>query len=74
MPIGPRHKTNFQTLERAFGDGNVAIMECTERATGETVPVLCAVQHSDDEAAPIEFVPFAKLFTGNPYDELEPPT
>ncbi len=74
MAIAPYHKSNFQTLERAFDEGNVAIMECTDRATGELVPVICAVQHSGDEAAPIEMVPFARLFTGNPYDEVEPPT
>lgn len=74
MAIALHHKTNFQTLERAFDDGNVAIVECTDRATGEKVPVLCTVQPSGDEAAPIEMVPFAKLFVGNPYDEIDPPT
>lgn len=71
--IGEAHKSNFETLERAFLEGDVCLMECTDKETGKPVPVICAVQPSGDEAAPIEFVPFAKLFLGNPYEEVDPP-
>jgi len=64
------HKPNFDTLKRAFNDGAVALMDCTEKATGEHVAVICAVTFDGKE---YEFTPFARFFNGNPYDILVPP-
>jgi len=65
------HKNNFETLKQAVANGDLALMECQSSATGKPVMVLCAVNRSRDE---FEFVPVAKLFDGNPYDEVIPPT
>jgi len=68
IPVG--HKDNFQTLVRAFNNGQVCLLECTDKTTRNKVMVICAVQKVGEE---FELVPFAKMFDGNPYDEVEPP-
>jgi hypothetical protein len=70
MTIAKGHSANLETLTRAFRDGSVCLMECTDKATQKKVVVLCAVQRIDNE---YEMVPFAKMFDGNPYEELDPP-
>lgn len=70
-PLSDAHRANFDTIKRAFADGNALLLACTDVETGETVPVICAVQMSDERT--IEMVPLARLFIGNPYDEVKPP-
>lgn len=65
-------KARFETIERAFRNGDVALMDCADAATGESVAVMCAINRNDDGS--FEFVPFAKLLRGNPYEQLVPPT
>ena len=69
--IVQQHSQNFTTLKRAFAQGNVALMECQEVSTGETVAVICAAVKTPDGGA--EFTPFARFFNGNPYEMLRPP-
>lgn len=69
--IAAGYKHNFETLQRAFEAGDIALLECTERATGKPAVVLVAVNREADGGA--EFVPLARLFDGNPYDQLDPP-
>jgi len=64
------HKENFETLQRAIKAGQVCLMDCIEKATGEHVAVICAVNNVD---GCFEMVPMVKFFNGNPYDELIPP-
>ncbi|MBA4062579.1 MAG: hypothetical protein C0501_02510 [Isosphaera sp.] len=64
------HKDNFNTLHRAFDDGAACLLECQELATGKPVYVICAVNRRGEE---FELVPFATLFSDNPYDLLSPP-
>jgi hypothetical protein len=64
------HKDNFNDLHRAFDDGAACLLECHELATGKPVYVICAVNRRGEE---FEFVPFATLFSVNPYDLLSPP-
>lgn len=68
MPKG--HKSNLDTLVRAAKAGRLAILECQEKATKRIVPVLVAVGNDGQEYV---FTPFAKMFEGNPYEELNPP-
>jgi Family of unknown function (DUF6117) len=71
MPAIPKgHKSNLQTLIRAAKQGHLALLDCQDKNTGKPVVVLVAVQFDGKE---YEFVPFAKMFDGNPYDELNPP-
>ena len=61
---------NFETLKKAFANGDVALMECFDTKENAVVAVLCAVRrHGND----IEMVPFGKMFSGNPYEQLLPP-
>jgi hypothetical protein len=64
------YRDNFHTLQQAFSDGAACLLECHERATGQPVYVLCAVNRSGPD---YEMVPFARLFDDNPYELLAPP-
>lgn len=70
MAIPDHARTNFNTLLRAAGDGNLALMECREAATGEPRYVLCAVGRNGSDHV---FTPFGHLAPGNPYDAYLPP-
>jgi Family of unknown function (DUF6117) len=69
IPIG--HKANFDTLRRVFRDNAAALLECTDATTGKPVTVVCAVVQEED--GNYVMTPFAKLFDGNPYEEVIPP-
>lgn len=68
--LAQAHKQNFDTLRRAFREGQAALLECRLIATGEEVPVIVAV---NPEAGEFEFIPFAMMFNTNPYEMLDPP-
>lgn len=70
MPIAQGYKANFQTLQRACRNGDLALLECTDKATGAPVIVVCAVGR---DAGEYVLSPVARMFDGNPYDELNPP-
>ena len=65
-----QHEENFESLRMAFLNGDVALMECTVKATGEKVAVICAMTKEESE---YKFVPFAQFFNGNPYEIVDPP-
>ena len=71
MSLLPGHRANFDTLRQAFLTGDVALMECQLAATGETVAVICAVNHQEN--GDYQFVPFAMFFNDNPYQLVNPP-
>ena len=70
MAIPDPVRTNFNTLLRAAGGGNLALMECLDAETQELRYVLCAVGR---EAGDYVFTPFGHLAAGNPYDTYLPP-
>jgi hypothetical protein len=73
MPqILPGHKANLNTIVAAAKAGHLALMDCADAATGKPVVVLCAVNRESN--GDYGFVPLAKLFDGNPYNELQPPS
>lgn len=69
--IRPGYKTNLQTLQRAAKAGDLGLMECTDAKTGQVVIVVVA-RRRDPEGL-INMVPLAKMFDGNPYEEVIPP-
>jgi hypothetical protein len=71
MALATGHKANFKALQEAFGNGDVALMECQLAFTGEEVAVICAANRLPDGG--VEFAPFAMLFNGNPYEAVNPP-
>jgi hypothetical protein len=58
-------RANFQTLLRAAESGDLALIECTDAATGEPRYVACAVGRDSGDYM---FSPFGHLADGNPYD------
>ena len=69
--IVQEHQQNFETLKQAFINGDVCLMDCIERSTGEHVAVICAVAKAGNEE--LAFTPFARFFNGNPYEMLVNP-
>lgn len=69
--IAQGYKNNFETLLLAARNKDLCLLECTDAKTGVPVITVCAVGRDDDG----QFVmsPLAKLFDGNPYEELVPP-
>jgi predicted kinase len=67
----PGYKANLETLRKAFKANDIALLECTEKMTQKKVAVIVAT--FKDREGLINFVPLAKMFDGNPYDELIPP-
>ena len=72
MALKPEDKNNFETLKRVFADGAAALVECTDQ-NGDYVATICAIT-IDEETDERVITPFARLFAGNPYDELVPPS
>lgn len=70
MAIPDHARTNFQTLLRAAGDGNLALMECLDAESGHTRYVICAVGRDGSDFV---MTPFGHLADGNPYDAYRPP-
>jgi Family of unknown function (DUF6117) len=74
MAIPAAIKNNFHTLEQAFRNGDIALLECRNRADGESAYAICAVNFiSQSGAEPeIELVPFGLMFSSDPYETLIP--
>ncbi|WP_068074323.1 DUF6117 family protein [Novosphingobium lentum] len=70
MSIPDHARDNFQTLLRAAANGNLALMECADSATGEARYVICAVGRDDGDYV---FMPFGHLADGDPYEAYTPP-
>jgi len=71
MAIPNHHKENFEMMLQAFQHGHLALLQCKDIKTGEAVTVICA--NFRDKQGRYNQVPFAKMFTGNPYEEVSPP-
>lgn len=71
MALLPGHIEQFNTLLQAHDNGDLALVECTSATTGLPVAAICAMQREADGSTTI--VPIARLFDGNPCNELLPP-
>ena len=69
--INEGYEFNFKTLLAAAHNGDLALVECTDKQTGKTVIAVCAIAEYEDGVTDI--IPVAKMFDGSPYDELNPP-
>lgn len=69
--IVDKHRANFDTLSRAFASGDVCLMDCILKASGEHVAVICAVRETKDGG--FVMTPFATFLNGNPYEMLVSP-
>ena len=64
------YKLNFETLKQAAANGDLALVECADHE-GRPVITICAI-YLDAEGM-YNTVPLAKMFDGDPYEELNPP-
>lgn len=70
MPLRDGDKKNFETLQRAFANGDACLIEC-ETKDGQYVAVICARTQLEDGG--VFLSPFARMFLGDPYEEVIPP-
>lgn len=70
MALKDGHKHNFAEIQRAAENGDLGLLECTCKKTGRVIAVVVAISHDADG---INIVPLAKMFDGNPYDQVAPP-
>ena len=63
-------KRNFETLQQAFEQGDVALVELQRVSDGKVVAGLVAVGRDGEE---ITMTPFATLVEGNPFELFRPP-
>ena len=64
-------RANFETLLKAAENGDLALMECADAATGVSRYVIVAVGRDHDDYV---FTPFGHLADGDPYEAYIPPT
>ncbi|MCI0665680.1 MAG: DUF6117 family protein [Acidobacteria bacterium] len=76
MAIPDVIRTNFQTVAKAFENGDIALLECRNRNNGEPAYALCAINliRQADREPEIEMVPFGLIFIDDPYEMLIPPS
>lgn len=61
---------NFETLKRACINGDLALVDLQEVATGKSVAGVCAIGFDGKE---YNIVPIAIMIAGNPYEMFRPP-
>lgn len=61
---------NFETLQRACADGNLALLSARRKADGAKVALVCAMSRDGDQHI---IGPLAVMVEGNPYELFEPP-
>ena len=66
------HKANFKTLERAFENGDLALVSAIRKADKKHVALVCAMQRNEDDT--ITPIPLAEMVNGNPFELYEDPT
>jgi hypothetical protein len=74
MAIPAAIKNNLHTLEQAFRNGDIALLECRNSANGEPVYAICVVNLIRQSGAEpeIEMVPIGVMFSSDPYETLIP--
>lgn len=70
MALTEWDKNNFKTLQRAFANGDVALMDLRRRSDGKSVGAIVALGKAGED---ITFTPFAVMVEGNPFELFDPP-
>ncbi len=71
MAIEKHYRRNFQELCRAIINGDVALVECQDAETKNPVMTICVM--TQNKVGEFNMIPVAKMFDGNPYEQLIPP-
>lgn len=61
---------NFRTLQRAMENGDIGLLEVTDKKTGEVMDAIVTI-HTEDGM--VHMTPFAVMFRENPFDRLLAP-
>jgi hypothetical protein len=69
--LRPGDRANFDTLRRAAGAGDLALLSAIRKADGAHVALVCAMGRDGELVCP---VPVAVMIEGNPFDLFEDPT
>jgi Family of unknown function (DUF6117) len=74
MAIPDAIRANFHTLEKAFRNGDIALLECLDRDSGEPAYAICAINtlRQAGREPEIEMVPVGLMFSRDPYEALIP--
>jgi len=64
------HKNNFETILRAAANGDLALVQCRMKSTGEIVAAVAAVSWDGQHYT---ITPFALMIDGDPFELLDPP-
>ena len=65
-------KMNFETLQRALMNGDVALVSAIRKADRKPVALVCAMETNEDDT--ITPMPLAVMIEGNPFDLFQDPT
>jgi hypothetical protein len=68
----PGYRKNFNTLLRAAGRGDLALVSAIRKADQKPVALVCAMQRN--EGGTITPVPLAVMVEGDPFQLFEDPT
>lgn len=68
--ISKKARLLFDNVCAAAHEHALCLAECTDRRTGKKVNVICA---TSTEGGVVRMQPLARLFSGNPYNEVAPP-
>ncbi len=71
MAIEQEYIENFGTLTIAMSRRDAKLVRCFDKKTNKDVIVIAAI--FPDEDGKLTLTPLAKMFDGNPYEELDPP-
>lgn len=71
LPCSAKH--NIQTLCDAVRKDRICIVSTIDAKHSQPAMLICAVNHSPEDALAYELVPLALLFDGDPYSRFVPP-
>ena len=73
MALSEYEKKNFETIQQAHKDGNLAILESHRISDGTRVTLICGIAPPSEEDETYNITPFAEMIDGNPFEIYEPP-
>ncbi len=65
------YKEAFESMAVSYQHGTVALVECTDKKTGERAAIVCVVIHGEADHF---LVPVARMLSDDETDQYEPPT
>lgn len=70
MALSEADRKNFETLQRAMQNGDLALLEAIRRSDGKKVALVVGLSQQGEE---VLIYPFAVMVEGNPYEDFISP-